>query len=119
MTREEILAMKADGLKLELSNAVATRIMGWHRHSTSGNWIDDDGNARAHWRWSPERYIQNAWQVVEMMRNNSLASWLNFGDALEEVIKTEGAPVTTQTLISFSLNPEAICKAALLAKGVE
>ena len=132
MTREEILAMETDGLKLRISSAVAIHVMGWHRHSETKEWIDDDGNVEAHWRWSPEIDISAAWQVVEAMRkmedgegNPLLCCLTIYSDhdlawdirwCYSELSNRDDGHKTHRLPTCYDEFPEAISKAALLAK---
>ena len=120
--------MKADGWALTLSNAVASEIMGWHRHSQTNEWIDTDGNVKAHWRWSPERNIENAWQVVDKINSMGYGiiivvfdpQQVGFPiDKVECSIHDNKVPFGLDTKIANAYGntaQEAICKAALLIK---
>lgn len=107
MTKEEILAMEAGAI---LDATVAEQVMGiqgWFQYS--------DGLKPKAYRYSTD--ISAAWQVVEKMKGNRqfmcelinrTAGWSDFNHKYE----------LNDWLCSFleRLNPEAICKAALLAK---
>ena len=124
MTREEIKGMKADGWKLELSNEVATRVMGWHRHPEEQYWVDGDGRWVTAWRWSPETNMQDAWQVVERMHKELFSVRMRFLQELQaltthEVPGTGEVRITAWPDVFWTIAPETICKAALLTKEAQ
>jgi hypothetical protein len=134
MNKAEILAMKPGP---ELDGLVHVQVMGgkcWHlkrrpvnpdtiRHSNAAKEICEGCGWRTYtsdfrYAEAKTRYSRDIWAAREVVYQcfRSVADWNRFFDALEEVIRAEGAPVTTSTVIQFALNPLAICQAALISK---
>lgn len=120
MTKEEILAMDPS---VQMGNLVATEVMKWHRErdhwvTPEGFWIKGEGLDG----WYPWRDISAAWQVVEHLcrkgfcvrtevipDDNRAAYYCSFYPS-----EIGGAQKMALTLGASM--PEAICKAALMAK---
>ncbi|MBU1067366.1 hypothetical protein KKE60_06235 [Patescibacteria group bacterium] len=108
MTKEEILVMNPS---MQLGDLVATEVMKWHREgdhwvSPEGFWIKAEGLNG----WYPWRDISAAWLVVEKLKDYYPKIKFNQYSRKWEVEFLLCAIALADTA------PEAICKAALLAK---
>jgi Phage ABA sandwich domain len=119
MTKQEILALDPS---VEMGNLVATEVMKWHREGN--HWVAPEGfwvKAEGLDGWYPWRDISAAWRVVEKVRKELFSIRLRFLNALQEQTKFTVAGTGEECLVAWpdvfwSITPEAICKAALLAK---
>lgn len=113
MTKEEILAMVPGR---ELDALVAERVMLLKVNAKNGAFsvISDIGRSGLK-RYSND--ISAAWEVVERMRERIFSKRRIFLDNLQELTRYIGTidrPVAWPDVFWF-VNPESICKAALLA----
>ena len=119
----------------ELDALVAERVMGWHIEDAEGHWLlvekgkgelfclvgpriaDNSPN----WSyWSPSTSISAAWEVWEHMKTKPTPQggiyWYTFVEMLEEGIDWDYPnDCINITDLLGSLNPLAICRAALKA----
>lgn len=104
MTREEILAMEVGR---ELDVPIAERVMGWQKPR--------DPSLREEWvttLFHPSADISAAWLVWEKMKVSGF--WAKFIKAIDSLSPTESyMPLLS---LAETINPENICKAALLTK---
>lgn len=124
MTKEEILAMEAGA---ELDDIVASKIMEWEQGGDEGEvWLDHctdyfvTGRApgSSDYYWKPSTDISAAWQIVEKMES------LGYGHKHLEYSQRPEAGIAWMFMqpgrgifeAKAKKAPEAICKAALLAK---
>ena len=114
MTREQILSMEAGP---ELNELVAVHVMGWEKCRDGDRWACNgkelgpdhatakgDGLGDYYYpdeEWSPSSDIAAAWEVVEKI------------DACGDNVKRCNFRMMLDDI--FTITPEAICKAALLA----
>jgi len=129
MTKEEILAMSPS---VEMGNLVAIEVMKWHRDGD--HWVTPEGfwvKAEGLDGWYPWRDISAAWQVVKKMREmedshgNHLLCCLDIYSDHDFVWEIRWS-YSELSLYNdghkkhrsgcYDDLPEAICKAALLAK---
>jgi len=119
VTKEEILAMDAS---VQMGNLVATEVMKWHREED--HWVTPEGfwiKAEGLDGWYPWRDIAAAWRVVEEMRKELFSNRLRFLNALQEQVTFTAIGTGEKCMVAwpdvlFSITPETICKAALLAR---
>jgi len=131
MNKEEILKMEAVDLKV----AVAQEVMGWEfKRERKWGWYIDKQFMASSW-WSPSTDIPAAWQVVERMRSmedgegNPLLCCLTiYSDhdlcwdirwCYSELSNRNDGHKTHRLPTCFDEFPEAICKAALIARLAE
>ena len=98
----------------ELSVEVARKVMGWKANLVNGEcWRleqTDDAGKMVYGYWAPHELIQDAWEVMEKMRNEATVTVRLFPGGKGAAAKVEGWPwVYAETA------PLAICLAALKA----
>lgn len=122
MDREEILVMEVG----QLSQKVAEEIMGecYHRHWDGGRDSIDClkcGESRFYHQHSQEysQDISAAWRVLKKLREDYWCIEIKIADGcwvIMELLRTPPIRVEVDAGTPFEKLPEAICKAALLAK---
>lgn len=130
MTKEEILAMKPGN---ELDDMVASEIMEWQQGGDEGEvWLDKEDHYTDYFvtgrapgisdcYWKPSTDISAAWQVLDELKKKwdcVLLVWdVGVWDIhLENYTTRKEFYLGTEAGETYEKIPEAICKAALIAK---
>ncbi|MDQ0873767.1 hypothetical protein QFZ77_002426 [Paenibacillus sp. V4I3] len=114
MTKEEILAMQPGR---EMDGEIV-KLLGFEVNSLDGMgyWVYV-GNDQDACLFRPSENVRDAWHVVEKMRERIFSKRRVFLDNLQELTRYIGTIDRTVAWpdVFWFVNPESICKAALLA----
>lgn len=109
MKREEILAMEP-GWKLD--RIVALKVMGFQESELNDGWVRMGVLVTP-----PKRYSTNitaAWEVVEKVKSMLFSKRTGFLKELQTLTKKDSEYYIAWPDVFWTINPERICKAALL-----
>ena len=100
----------------DIDERVAIEVMGWKRGHFC--WVTDKGRHIDVTEWQPSKRIEQAWMVVEKLREEEFFVCIQGGDDVTRnswwvAIADEEGSISAES----DTAPMAICQAALEAKG--
>ena len=103
----------------KIDQLIAEKIMGWNaeKRTATTYWAGEQGEWRIKHLWKPTENMEDAWDVVEKLRENY---WIQIDVGKEYVCDIGKYGVTGSTIqIEANTAPLVICKASLKLIEVE